>query len=112
MELAISRRSEIDKPNESRSYRTAFHSAAKENHPDIIRLQTKKGVTPSAKDANGSTPLHMAALCESLVATSALLELGAVGYSHFRCSFPYVLVDSSLALYGRLVWAAIHLLVS
>ena len=52
----------------------------------------------------------MAALCESLGATSALLELGAVGYSHFLCSFPYVLVDSSLALYGRLVWAAIHLL--
>ena len=77
VELAISRGSEIDKPNKSRFYRTALHSAAEENHPDIVRLLIKKGATPSAKDANGSTPLHMAALCENLAATSALLELGA-----------------------------------
>ena len=112
MELEISRGSKIDKPNKSPSYRTALHSAAEKNHPDIIRLRIRKGVTPSAKDAYGFTPLQMAALCESLGATSALLELGAVGYSHFLRSFPYVLVDSSLALYGRPVWAAIHLLVS
>ena len=77
VELAISRGAEIDKPNKSRSYRTALHSATEENHSDIIHLLIKKGTRPSAKDANGSTPQHMAALCEILAATSALLELGA-----------------------------------
>ena len=39
-------------------------------------------------------------------------ESGSVGYSHLPSSFPFVYVDSSFALYGRPVRAAIHLLVS
>ena len=47
VELAISRDAEIDKRKKSRSYRTALHSAAEENHSDIIRLLIKKGTRPS-----------------------------------------------------------------
>ena len=38
-------------------------------------------------------------------------DSGSVGYLHSPCSFPCVYVESSFALCGRPVQAAIHLLV-
>ena len=77
MEQAISRGAEINKANRSRFCRTALHSAAEGNYPDVIRLLIKKGAMTSAKDILGSTALHVAALSENHKATSTLLSQGA-----------------------------------
>lgn len=76
-ELAIPSGAEIDKPDPGQSGRTPLHSAAKNNHANIIRILVMNKASISAHDSDSMTPLHYAALCEGAEATKALLEEGA-----------------------------------
>ena len=67
----------IDEPNEKRSGRTSLHSAAKSNHPDVIRVLLKHGARISALDSDRKTPLHYAATCKGAEGTKVLLGEGA-----------------------------------
>ena len=76
-EQAILSGAKIDEPNEKRSGRTSLHSAAKNNHPDVIRVLLKHGARISALDSDRRTPLHYAAMCKGAEGAMVLLGEGA-----------------------------------
>ena len=76
-ERAILAGAEIDKPDPQQSDQTPLHSAAKNNHHDVVRILIKNKATISALDSNRRTPLHYAATCEGEEATIELLNAGA-----------------------------------
>ena len=76
-EQAILSGAKIDEPNEERSGQTSLHSAAKSNHPDVIRVLLKHGARISAQDSDRKTPLHYAAMCKGAEGTKVLLGEGA-----------------------------------
>ena len=76
-ERAILAGAEIDKPDPQQLYRTPLHSAAKNNHRDVIRILIKNRATISALDSIRKTPLHLAAMCNGAEATIELLNAGA-----------------------------------
>ena len=79
-ELAISNGARVD---ERYPYyykwagRFPLHQAAKEDHPDVIRVLAKHGAQLGVRDNHMRTPLHCAAWYQSPGAIRALLELGA-----------------------------------
>ena len=76
-EQAILSGAKIDEPNEKRSGRTSLHSAAKSNHPDVIRILLKHGARISVHDSDRETPLHYAAICKGAEGAMVLLGEGA-----------------------------------
>ena len=76
-ERAILAGAEIDKPDPQQSDRTPLHSAAKNNHRDVIRILVKNKASISARDSTRKTPLHYAAMCKGAEATIELLNAGA-----------------------------------
>ena len=71
-ERAILGGAEIDKPDLRENGRTPFHSAARNNHLDVVRILVKNKAKISIRDTNGMTPLHYAALCKGVEATIGL----------------------------------------
>ena len=57
---------------------TVLHIASKENNePEIIDLLVKSGANVNAQDAEGFTPLHMAAIHGNLKIVKKLVDLEA-----------------------------------
>jgi ankyrin repeat protein len=56
---------------------TALHAASEQNHPTVIAVLVAKGADLEAKDADGLTPLDVAANYKAVVAMTELLKSGA-----------------------------------
>ena len=76
VKLAISGGADIDKPNKRVGSRTALHSAATRDYPNVIRTGRARCCDFRMIDWTG-TPLHLVAWRGSVHATRALLALGA-----------------------------------
>ena len=60
-ERAILGGAEIDKPDLRENGRPPLHSAARNNHLDVVRILVRNKAKISIRDSNGMTPLHYAA---------------------------------------------------
>ena len=61
----------------SRVSPTPLHTAARQNHPNIICMLVARGATIDSRAYNSQTPLYMAASLGHTAAVRVLLELGA-----------------------------------
>ena len=56
--------------------RTPLHKAVGGNQPDIVTILLEAGAKPDVLDKGGKTPLHWAALVDSVACAKLLIEVG------------------------------------